>query len=238
MKIRNRCAVVAFALLLEACASPASVSTDVTDTAATSVEQQAPDKRIAMADLRAALITPEDLDGEGWRVSEDDVTIGKADGLQWKPTECGERFTALFDQDLGPPTPTFVTITYEQTKSRNFRVVTENISLWERPIDTDRIAEEFTSLAADCSTLTTDLIALTLNPISLDGAVGFRIEYSTGAFDFNLDIAYAKVGTYLIGITNSGVGTTDAELQSLVTAAVNRLEAGVRDAPALEMSAT
>lgn len=237
MRIRSRVSVLAIALLLGACGSPASVSTEVADASATPAGPQLPDKRIAVADLQAALITPEDLVGEGWRVSEDAVTIGKSDGLKWMPTACGERFTALFDQDLGPPTPTFVTVTYEQTKSRNFRVVTENISLWERPIDTARIAEEFQSLAADCPTLTTDLIALTISPIPLQDAVGFRVKYSTSAFDFNLDIAYAKVGTYLIGLTNSGVASTDAELQSLITAAITRLEARVQDAPALQPSA-
>lgn len=191
------------------------------------------DKRVSLVDLSSALLTTEDLPAGDWVAAAAPVTIGESGGRIWKPDECGERFTTYFEQDLAPPTEDFVTVTFEEPSSDDFRIVTENISRWDRPIDIAAIQDEFTSLIAECEILTSDQIAITLQPLDIDGAAALRIDYSTGALAFTFDIAYAQVGTYLVGVTNSGVQATAAELRELLKAATDNLQQILRTAPAV-----
>jgi hypothetical protein len=191
------------------------------------------EKRIAVEDLRSALVTDEDLPGKGWRLSDKPVTIGKSDGRAWLPTECGERFTQLFDADLAPPTEEFVTITYEQANADNFRVVTENISNWPQVPDIASLSTDFQSLIDECSSLTSDLVSLTFTPLAVSGGAAIRISYGAAVLNFNLDIAYASVGPYLIGLTNTGVATTDDELNGLLDRAVRKLQVTLDTSPAI-----
>ena len=232
--------------VLTSCASGES-ATVPTESMGTSVEPSAEptneptdepanepaDKRVSLDDLTSALLTMDDLPAGDWVPAAAPVTIGESGGRIWKPDECGERFTTYFEQDLAPPTEDFVTVTFEEPSSDDFRIVTENISRWDRPIDIAAIQEEFTSLIAECEILTSDQIAITLRPLDIDGAAALRIDYSTGALAFTFDIAYAQVGTYLVGVTNSGVEATAAELRDLLTAATDNLQQTLRSAPAV-----
>lgn len=191
------------------------------------------DKRVSLDDLTGALVTAEDLPAGDWVPAAAPVTIGESGGRIWKPDECGERFTTYFEQDLAPPTEDFVTVTFEEPSSDDFRIVTENISRWDRPIDIDSIQEEFSSLIAECEILTSDQIAITLRPLDIDGAAALRIDYSTGALAFTFDIAYAKVGTYLVGVTNSGVQASAEELRDVLKIATDNLQRTLRTAPAI-----
>lgn len=210
----------------------ATVEPSVEPTTAPSSEPA--DKRVSLDDLTSALLTTEDLPAGDWVPATAPVTIGESGGRIWKPDACGERFTTYFEQDLAPPTEDFVTVTYEEPSSDDFRIVTENISRWERPIDVAAIQEEFTSLIAECEILTSDQIAITLRPLDIDGAAAMRIDYNTGALAFTFDIAYAQVGTYLVGVTNSGVQATAAELRTLVQTAKNNLQRTLQTATAVD----
>lgn len=188
---------------------------------------------MSLDDLSSALLTAQDLPAGEWVPASAPVTIGESGGRLWKPDECGERFTNYFEQDLAPPTEDFVTVTFEEPSSDDFRIVTENISRWDRPIDVDGIREEFAALIAECEILTSDQIAITLRPLSIEGAAAMRIDYSTGALAFTFDVAYAQVGTYLVGVTNSGVEATADELRELVKVATDNLERTLQTAPAI-----
>lgn len=221
------------ALTLAGCTNSTTTSLE----SPTAIQTSEP-KLIALEDLRSAVISDTELDGEGWRLAERTVTIGKSDGRSWQPAACGERFTTLFDETLTPPNDDFVTVTYEQPSDSNFRVVTENIARWERPIDITKIAEDFEALITDCPTLTSDNITITLSPIGIDGAAAIRIAYGTAAVAFNLDIAYAPVGGYLVGVTNTGVETTDTELAGLVMRATDILTRTIAESEAIPTGVT
>jgi hypothetical protein len=223
-------ALLGLTLLLTGCASTSTTTEPTSESTPTS---DVP-KQIARDDLREALLAPDDLNGDGWVRLEETITIGKADGRQWQPAACGENFTELFDQRLAPEPTVFLSVTYEQPQTDNFRVVTENISLRERPIDVEAIAEDFASLADECPMLTEELIALELTALPLSNAAGMRIEYKTGILGFNLDIGYAMVGTYLVGVTVTGVETSTEEMQSLLDTAVEKLNRVLQEAKPLD----
>jgi hypothetical protein len=219
-------------VLLTGCAAGGE-STPATPSAAATA-----DKRIAVADLRSALLTESDLPGDGWRVAGKPVTIGQSDGRSWLPADCGMRFTKIFDTDLAPPADEFVTVTYEQASDDDFRVVTENISGWQTPPDVTSVQADFSSLITDCQTLTSDQVTLTMTPLDVTDAAAIRITYGAAVLNFNLDIAYATVGPYLIGVTNTGVATTSGELNVLLERAVGRLQTTRNSAPALAEGVT
>jgi hypothetical protein len=196
-------------------------------------EQTTQEKRVSVEDLRSALITDADLPGEGWRLSKKPITIGQSDGRTWLPKACGERFTKIFDSDLAPPSEDFVTITYERPDANDFRVVTENISGWRKAPDIAAVNTDFQSLIRECATLTSDQVSLTLAPLEIPSAAAIRITYGAAALSFNLDIAYAPVGPYLVAITNTGVATTMDELNSLLDRAVQKLQSTLDTAPAM-----
>lgn len=227
-------AIAALGLALASCTAGESVTSPKPSAEPTATPSTEPaDKRVSLADLAGALLTAQDLPAGEWVPASAPVTIGESGGRVWKPVECGERFTTYFEQDLAPPTEDFVTVTFEEPSSDDFRIVTENISRWDRPIDVDGIREEFASLIAECEILTSDQIAITLRPLSIEGAAAMRIDYSTGALAFTFDIAYAQVGTYLVGVTNSGVEATAAELRELLKVATDNLERTLQTAPEL-----
>lgn len=210
-------------------------------TAATSSSQTSEpveEKRIALEDLRSALISDTDLPGGGWTLAENAVTIGQSDGRQWQPAECGDRFTTLFDETLAPPNDDFVTVTFERADTDALRIVTENIARWDQTIDIASIDDDFTSLIQECGVLTSDPLALTLSPITIDDAAAIRIAYGAGALSFNLDIAYAQVGTYLVGVTNTGIATTDTELADLLAKATAALTSTIETAEAIPPGVT
>lgn len=215
------------ALVLTGCANTTTSAPESTD--ATTPAPEAP-KRIALEDLRSALISDADLPGGGWTLAENAVTIGQSDGRQWQPAECGDRFTTLFDESLAPPNDDFVTVTFERADTAALRIVTENIARWDQAIDVAAIEEDFTNLINECGVLTSDPLAITLSPISIDDAAAIRIAYGAGALSFNLDIAYAQVGTYLVGVTNTGIATTETELAALLTEATTRLSQTIETA--------
>lgn len=218
---------VGAALALTGCANTTTSAPE--STGATTPAPEAP-KRIALEDLRSALISDADLPGGGWTLAENAVTIGQSDGRQWQPAECGDRFTTLFDESLAPPNDDFVTVTFERADTAALRIVTENIARWDQAIDVAAIEEDFTNLINECGVLTSDPLAITLSPISIDDAAAIRIAYGAGALSFNLDIAYAQVGTYLVGVTNTGIATTETELAALLTEATTRLSQTIETA--------
>lgn len=198
-----------------------------------SVSPSVSEKRIALEDLRSALLTEADLPDDAWRISDTPVTIGQSDGRTWMPMECGERFTQIFSVDLAPPTQDFVTVTYEQAGADDFRVVTENISGWSKPPDLGAIAADFRNLIDDCPALTGDQVALTLTALEVDDAVAIRVTYGAAVLTFNLDIAYAVVGPYLVGVTNTGVAVTESELSGLMEIAIVKLQSALDSGSAL-----
>ena len=235
--------LIAFAmgavLLLAGCATSDTATPE--QTAATSSPQTSEpveEKRIALEDLRGALISEADLPGSGWTLAENAVTIGQSDGRQWQPAECGDRFTTLFDETLAPPNDDFVTVTFERADTDALRIVTENIARWDQDIDIAAIDDDFTSLIQECGVLTSDPLALTLSPITIDDAAAIRIAYGAGALSFNLDIAYAQVGTYLVGVTNTGIATTDTELVDLLAKATSALTTTIETAEAIPAGVT
>jgi hypothetical protein len=208
-------------------------SADSVQVPAAPAEPTTQEKRIAVEDLRSALITDADLPDDGWRLSDKPITIGQSDGRTWLPKACGDRFTEIFDTDLAPPTEDFVTITYERPDANDFRVVTENISGWRKAPDIAAVNTDFQSLIRECATLTSDQVSLTLAPLDIRDAAAIRITYGAAVLNFNLDIAYAPVGPYLVGITNTGVATTNAELSDLLDRAVQKLRSTLETAPAM-----
>lgn len=51
-------------------------------------------------------------------------------------------------------------------------------------------------------------------------ALAIRVTYGAAVLTFTLDIAYAVVGPYLVGVTNTGVAVTESELSGLMEIAI------------------
>jgi hypothetical protein len=212
-------------LLLSSCSSIATDEASSSD----GVTPPSP-KRINLADLRTSVLALSDLPGVGWQISDRAVTIGQSDGRQWQPRECGTRLNDLFDSTLAPSNDDFVSITFEQSSGNE---ITQNIARRDKPLSITEIADSFTSLIADCPSLTSESITLTLAPVDVADAAGIKINYAVAEKIFTLTIIYSQVGSYLLGLTHTGIFVTTAELQRLVDRANAKLGIALDEAPSI-----